>query len=133
MKEFISKLYNDGYSFNRTKLDFDKTEDGKFIPYLLLPSVLECSFQKIYDNSNKIFNTEKDATDYFNKYENYYYLKALIHLHHSGYLNHFLQFSKNYDSLMSFEEKFKKCVGENDIKIKFNEKKKHQLVMKIMN
>ena len=59
----------------------------------------------------------------YNKYENYYYLKALIHLHHSGYLNHYLQFTKNYDSLMSFEEKFKKCVGENDIKIKFNEKK----------
>ena len=123
VKEFISKLYNDGYSFNRTKLDFDKTEDGKFIPYLLLPSVLECSFQKIYDNSRTIFNTEKEATDYYNKYENYYYLKALIYLHHSGYLNHYLQFTKNYDSLMSFEEKFKKCVGENDIKIKFNEKK----------
>ena len=123
VKEFISKLYNDGYSFNRTKLDFDKTEDGKYIPYLLLPSVLECSFQKIYDNSRKKFNTKEEATDYYNKYENYYYLKALIHLHHSGYLNHYLQFTKNYDSLMSFEEKFKKCVGENDIKIKFNEKK----------
>ena len=126
VKEFISKLYNDGYSFNRTKLDFDKTEDGKFIPYLLLPSVLECSFQKIYDNSMEKFDTEKKATDYFNKYENYYYLKALIHLHHAGYLNHFLQFTKNYDNLMSYEEKFKKCSGENYIKIKpqiSNEKK----------
>ena len=118
VKEFISKLYNDGYSFNRTKLDFDKTNDGKFIPYLLLPSVLECSFQKIYDNSMEAFDTEKKATEYFNKYENYYYLKALIYLHHAGYLNHFLQFTKNYDSLMSYEENFKKCSGENYIKIK---------------
>ena len=39
VNEFISKLYNDGYSYNRTKLDFDTTEDGKYIPYLLLPSV----------------------------------------------------------------------------------------------
>ena len=118
VKEFISKLYNDGYSFNRTKLDFDKTEDGKFIPYLLLPSVLECDFQKIYDNSMKKFDSEKKATDYFNKYENYYYLKALIYLHHNGYLNHYLQFTKNYDSLLSYEEKFVKCPGENNIQIK---------------
>ena len=118
VKEFISKLYNDGYSFNRTKLDFDKTEDGKYIPYLLLPSVLECDFQKIYDNSNKKFDTEKKATEYFNKYEDYYYLKALIYLHHNGYLNHFLQFTKNYDSLMNYDEKFVKCPGENNIEIK---------------
>ena len=123
VKEFISKLYNDGYSFNRTKMDLDKTEDGKFIPYLLLPSVLECSFQKIYDNSKTKFDSEKKAIEYYNKYEDFYYLKALIHLHHSGYLNHFLQFTKNYDSLMSFEEKFKKCVGENNIEIKLNTKK----------
>ena len=32
VNEFISKLYNDGYSYNRTKLDFDQTEDGKYIP-----------------------------------------------------------------------------------------------------
>ena len=123
VKEFISKLYNDGYSYNRTKMDLEKTEDGKFIPYLLLPSVLECSFQKIYDNSQTKFDTEKKAIDYYNKYEDFYYLKALIHLHHSGYLNHYLQFTKNYDSLMSFEEKFKKCVGENNIEIKLNESK----------
>lgn len=118
VKEFISKLYNDGYSFNRTKMDIHKTEDGKFMPYLLLPSVLECSFQKIFDNSLTKFDTEQKAKEYYNKYEDYYYLKALIHLHHSGYLNHFLQFTKNYDNLMSFEEKFKKCVGENSIEIK---------------
>jgi len=123
VKEFISKLYNDGYSYNRTKMDLEKTEDGKFIPYLLLPSVLECSFQKIYDNSQTKFDTEKKAIDYYNKYEDFYYLKALIHLHHSGYLNHYLQFTKNYDNLMSFEEKFKKCVGENNIEIKLNESK----------
>ena len=29
---------------------------------------------------------------------------------------------KNYDSLMSFEEKFKKCVEENNIEVKFNKK-----------
>ena len=29
VKEFISKLYNDGYSYNRTKMDLEKTEDGK--------------------------------------------------------------------------------------------------------
>ena len=118
VNEFISKLYNDGYSFNRTKLDFEKTEDGKYIPYLLLPSVLECDFQKIYDNSMTKFDSEKKATEYYNKYENYYYLKALIYLHHNGYLNHFLQFSKNYDSLMSYDEKFVKCPGENKIEIK---------------
>ena len=118
VKEFISKLYNDGYSYNRTKMDLQKTEDGKFIPYLLLPSVLECSFQKIFDNTLTKFDTEQKAKEYYNKYEDYYYLKALIHLHHSGYLNHYLQFTKNYDNLMSFEEKFKKCVGENSIEIK---------------
>ena len=118
VKEFISKLYNDGYSFNRTKLDFDKTEDGKYIPYLLLPSVLECDFQKIYDNSLMKFDSEKKATEYFNKYENFFYLKALIYLHHNGYLNHYLQFTKNYDSLMSYDEKFVKCPGENNIAIK---------------
>ena len=123
VKEFISKLYNDGYSYNRTKMDLEKTEDGKFIPYLLLPSVLECSFQKIYDNSKTQFDTEKKASDYYNKYEDFYYLKALIHLHHSGYLNHYLQFTKNYDNLMYFEEKFKKCIGENNIEIKLNETK----------
>ena len=120
VKEFISKLYNDGYSFNRTKMDLEKTEDGKFIPYLLLPSVLECSFQKIYDNSKTKFDTEKKAIDYYNKYEDYYYFKALINLHHSGYLNHFLQFTKNYDSLIHLEDKFKKCTGENNIEVQFN-------------
>ena len=118
VKEFISKLYNDGYSYNRTKMDLQKTEDGKFIPYLLLPSVLECSFQKIFDNTLTKFETEQKAKEYYTKYEDYYYLKALIHLHHAGYLNHYLQFTKNYDNLMSFEEKFKKCVGENSIEIK---------------
>ena len=119
MNEFISKLYNDGYSYNRTKLDFDTTEDGKYIPYLLLPSVLECDFQKIYDNSLNKFDTKEKATEYFNKYENYFYLKALIYLHHNGYLNHYLQFSKNYDSLMSYDEKFVKCPSENKIEIKY--------------
>ena len=118
VNEFISKLYNDGYSFNRTKLDFEKTEDNKYIPYLLLPSVLECDFQKIYDNSMKKFETIQKATEYFNKYENYFYLKALIYLHHNGYLNHYLQFSKNYDNLMSYDEKFVKCPSENKIEIK---------------
>ena len=84
VKEFISKLYNDGYSYNRTKMGIENTEDGKIIPYLLLPSVLECSFQKIYDNSRTKFDTEKKASDYYNQYEDFYYLKALIHLHHSG-------------------------------------------------
>ena len=119
VNEFISKLYNDGYSYNRTKLDFDTTEDGKYIPYLLLPSVLECDFQKIYDNSLNKFDTKEKATEYFNKYENYFYLKALIYLHHNGYLNHYLQFSKNYDSLMSYDEKFVKCPSENKIEIKY--------------
>ena len=97
VKEFISKLYNDGYSYNRAKMDVEKTEDEKYIPFLLLPSVLECSFQKIYDSSKTKFETKEKAIEYFNKYENYYYLKALINLHHSGYLNHYLQFTKNYD------------------------------------
>ena len=122
VREFISKLYNDGYSYNRAKMEIEKAEDGKFIPYLLLPSVLECSFQKIYDNSKMKFDSEKKAIEYFNKYEDFYYLKALIHLHYSGYLNHYLQFTKNYDNLMYFEEKFKKCSGENNIEIKFNKK-----------
>ena len=123
VKEFISKLYNDGYSYNRAKMDIEKTEDENYIPYLLLPSVLECSFQKIYDNSKTKFKTKEKAIEYFNKYENYYYLKALINLHHSGYLNHYLQFTKNYDHLMSFEEKFKKCEGENYLEVKFNDNK----------
>ena len=123
VKEFISKLYNDGYSYNRAIMDIEKTEDEKYIPYLLLPSVLECSFQKIYDNSKTKFKTKEKAIEYFNKYENYYYLKALINLHHSGYLNHYLQFTKNYDHLMSFEEKFKKCEGENYLEVKFNDNK----------
>ena len=123
VKEFTSKLYNDGYSFNRTKMDIEKTEDDKYIPYLLLPSVLECNFQKIYDNSKMKFDKKQDAEEYFKKYEDFYYLKALIHLHHNGYLNDFLQFTKNYDSLMYFEEKFKKCVGENNIEVQFNKKK----------
>ena len=121
VKEFISKLYNDGYSYNRTKMVIENI-NGKYIPYLLLPSVLECSFQKIYDNARTEFDTEVKAKEYYNKYEDYYYLKALIHLHYSGYLNHFLQFTKNYDSLMNFDEKFKKCGGENSIEIKFNKK-----------
>ena len=123
IKEFTSKLYNDGYSFNRTKMEIEKTEDDKYIPYLLLPSVLECSFQKIYDNSKIKFNKREEAEKYFNNYEDFYYLKALIQLHHNGYLNDYLQFTKNYDSLMYFEEKFKKCVGENNIEIKFNTNK----------
>ena len=123
VKEFISKLYNDGYSYNRAKMDIEKTEDENYIPYLLLPSVLECSFQKIYDNSKTKFKSKEKAIEYFNKYENYYYLKALINLHHSGYLNHYLQFTKNYDHLMSFEEKFKKCEGENYLEVKFNDNK----------
>ena len=139
VKEFISKLYNDGYSYNRTKLDFDKTEDGKYIPYLLLPSVLECDFQKIYDNSQKKFDSVNKATEYFNKYENFFYLKALIYLHNNGYLNHFLQFTKNYDSLMSYDEKFVKCPGENNIAIKpqkeisLDENKNVELVGHIVN
>ena len=122
VKEFISKLYNDGYSYNRAKIDVEKTEDEKYIPFLLLPSVLECSFQKIYDSSKTKFETKEKAIEYFNKYENYYYLKALINLHHSGYLNHYLQFTKNYDHLMSFEEKFKKCEGEKNLEVKFRDK-----------
>ena len=126
VKEFISKLYNDGYSYNRAKMELEETKDKKYIPYLLLPSVLECSFQKIYDNSKIEFETKEKAIEYFNKYENYYYLKALINLHHSGYLNQYLQFTKNYDHLMYFEEKFKKCEGENFLEVKFNDKKDNQ-------
>ena len=126
VKEFISKLYNDGYTYNRAEMAIEKTKEEKYIPYLLLPSVLECSFQKIYDNSKLTFKTKEKAKEYFNTYENYYYLKALIYLHHNGYLNHYLQFNKNYDNLMSFEEKFKECKGENNLEIKSNDKKEVQ-------
>ena len=136
VREFISKLYNDGYNYNRADIFIEETDDKLYRPCLLLPSVLETSFQKIYDNENLKFNSKKDAEDYFHKYENYYYFKALINLHLSGYLNKFLQFTKNYDNLMSYDEKFKKCEGENSIEIKndtnFVEKNECELIGHIL-
>lgn len=122
VNEFISKLFNDGYNFVHTafkteQINKDKTIIG-YKPYLSLPSVLECSFQKIYDNDNKIFPTEKEAKQYLEKYQDYYYLKALILLHKNLYLDDFLQFNKNYDDLISMENNFVKCESESRVSIK---------------
>ena len=119
VNELMSKLFNDGYNFVHTasKVEFIEKEK-KYIPYLSLPSVLECDFQKIYDNDMKKFDTEAEAKKYYSKYEDYYYFKALMLLHKNMYLDDYLQFNKNYDDLISQENNFVKCESESHIKIK---------------
>jgi ERCC4-related helicase len=52
VEEFVSKLFNDGYTWNRVELkDMELKIDNKikYFPYLSLPSVLECYFKKIFE------------------------------------------------------------------------------------
>lgn len=119
VNELMSKLFNDGYNFVHTASKVEYIEkDKKYIPYLSLPSVLECDFQKIYDNDMKKFDSEEEAKKYYNKYEDYYFFKALMLLHKNMYLDDYLQFNKNYDDLISQENNFVKCESESHIKIK---------------
>ena len=121
VEEFVSKLFNDGYTWNRVELkDMELKIDNKikYFPYLSLPSVLECSFKKIYEVPQNYFDTKNKSSDYGKKYIDFFYFKAVKLLHKNGYLNEYFQFNKNYDNLLSLENKFIKTESEKHIQIK---------------
>jgi hypothetical protein len=117
IEELISKFFNDGYTYNRAEMKIEEV-NKKFIPFLSLPSVLECDFQKIYDNNKFYFDSREKAQLYIDKYKDHYYFKALKYFYKNGYLNDYLQYEKNYDNLIYMENKFKQTSSENQIKIK---------------
>ena len=121
VEEFVSKLFNDGYTWNRVELkDMELKIDNKikYFPYLSLPSVLECSFKKIFEVPQNYFDTKNKSSDYGKKYIDFFYFKAVKLLHKNGYLNEYFQFNKNYDNLLSLEYKFIKIESEKHIQIK---------------
>jgi hypothetical protein len=106
IEELISKFFNDGYTYNRAEMKIEEV-NKKFILFLSLPSVLECDFQKIYDNNKFYFDSREKAQLYIDKYKDHYYFKALKYFYKNGYLNDYLQYEKNYDNLIYMENKFK--------------------------
>ena len=118
VEEFVSKLFNDDYTWNRVELkDMELKIDNKikYFPYLSLPSVLECSFKKIYEVPQNYFDTKNKSSDYGKKYIDFFYFKAVKLLHKNGYLNEYFQFNKNYDNLLSLENKFINTESEKHI------------------
>jgi ERCC4-related helicase/dsRNA-specific ribonuclease len=132
VEEFVGKLFYDGYTFLRAMMKIGEVQDSlgkiKYRPYLSLPYVLESAFSQIYDHPDITFSTREEARKYGEKYEDYYYLKAVRLLHQNDYFNDHLLFAKNYDDLMSVENNCSKFSAEPQLRIKtFNEHKEGQL------
>lgn len=128
VEEFVGKLFYDGYTYLRATMKVGEVQDStgknKFRSYLSLPYVLESTFSQIYDHPDITFTTREEARKYGEKYEDYYYLKAVRLLHQNDYFNDHLLFAKNYDDLMSIENNCSKFRAEPQLRIKtFNESK----------
>jgi ERCC4-related helicase/dsRNA-specific ribonuclease len=121
VEEFIGKLFFDGYTYNRSAMKIEEMFIlGKtyYRPYLSLPYILEANFSKIFDHSTTKFDCIEDAKNYFKKYEDFYYLKAVKMLHLNNYFNDYLMFSKNFDELLSVENSCIRVQCEPIIKVK---------------
>jgi ERCC4-related helicase/dsRNA-specific ribonuclease len=120
VNEFNSKLFFDGYCHLRSEPKTDEREiDGKkyFLPYLALPYVLDnFNLMKIADGSK--FETHKEARNYYDKYSDYFFLKAVKMLHQHKYFDDNFNFYKNYDELLHLDSNVFKALCEPTIKLK---------------